>query len=514
MPHRRPQAQKPSAAPFIVVAICIVVVVLFGVMVFSQGGAKKKRQKQPTTAVSVDEKVPQPPPEAPPKKPPVKKEPLWKKELSTLSAEMAKIEDVEKAAVFVKRLEQRLKTAEDKEFKKGLLSLRKDAEKIWRKASHTLLQKVTAALKGKDRKAVLKSLQQLLKRSDIHKDVVAKIRKQIDALREELEKEKAERRRQDKKIGELKAAAERLYKDGRFKDAAAKAEELCRLLEKWGRAKEKVYIWAARLAKRAGVFAQIVSRIPRSPLATHKGVWRIVLETKAVHYGRILSDDGEFVEYQKEGGVRIKLNAERIKEKKPVSPQRYKTYLEGKLNERIRDVDKGDFLHLYTEGVVFARRYGLDGHLAGLLEKVFRVRGSERVVELVLGRGSGESVLALLEGMGREADARAYKEDMEARVAAQRLPDLPQLTPSQRRDLLTALETQQRADDLIGKAINRYGRERFKLGEQALRLLRRVQSTLKRLLALHPDVKYLQKKLAEVTSTIGFVQKVLTGFVK
>jgi len=513
--HPIPQTRKKTAAPFIVVVICGAVLVILGVLLLPQNRAEKRRRKQPTTAVSVEEKVQKPPPKASPRKPLIKEEPLWKKELNALSTEMAKIKDVKTAMAFVRSVEQHLKTAEHKEFKEALLLLRKDAEKIWRKASYTLLEKKSAELKGKDRKEVLKSLRQLLKRGDIHKDVVTEIKKRIGALQEELEKERAERRKQDERMVELRVAAEGLYDSGRFKDAATKAEELCRLLEKWGRTKEKVYGWAVKLAKRAMVFAQIVSRIPRSPLATHKGIWRIVLETKAVHYGQILSDDGEFVEYQKEGGVRIKLNAERIKEKKPVSPQRYKAYLQKKLDERIRGVDEGDFLHLYTEGVVFARRYGLDERLAELLEKVFRIRGSERVVELVMGRGKVESVVALLEGMDREADAWAYKEDMKSRVtAAKKLPDLPQLTPTQRRDLLTALETQRKADALIGDAINRYGRERFRLGGRALRLLRRAQKTLKRLSALHPDVNYIQKKLADVTSTIGFVQKVLTGFAK
>ncbi|RKY16448.1 MAG: hypothetical protein DRP63_05360, partial [Planctomycetota bacterium] len=418
-----------------VVAICGAVLVMLGVMLLPQNRVEKRRRKQPTTAVSVEKELPQPAPKTPQRKPLIKEEPRWKKEINALSAEVAKIEDVKTAVAFVRRLERRLKATQDKEFRKALLLLHRDAEKIWRKVSYALLQKVTAEMKGKHSKDVLEGLQQLLKRGDIHRDVVAEIRKRISALREELEKERAERRRRDEKIAGLRAAAERLYRDGRFEDAAAKAEELCRLLQMWGRAKERGHAWAVRLRKRAKVFAQIVSRIPRSLLATHKGIWRIVLETKAVHYGRILSDDGEFVEYRKEGGVRIKLNAERIKEKKPVSPQCYKAYLEKKLDERIRGVDEGDFLHLYSEGVVFARRYGLDERLAELLERVFRVRGSERVVELVLGRGSGESVLALLEGMGREADARAYTEDMESRVAAaSRFPDLPQLTPSQRRD--------------------------------------------------------------------------------
>ena len=316
----------------------------------------------------------------------------------------------------------------------------------------------------------------------------------------------------------LKKEAEENYRAGRFEKAAEVAGKMIESMEKAGGKDAAEHDRAVRLLKRATVFDRLVGKIVRSRLATHKGVYRLTLAGGAVHYGRVISHETDYIEYEKEDGIVARIPSHLVVKKEPVTPEDYERYLRKRLAEKEKEVGEGDYVKMYAHVVVFARRYGLDGELPRLLERIFGMRGAPILAKMVLGDETNpyEQVARLLEGLGRDDEAKMWREAGERAKedsdAARKTDPLTGLTPPERRDVGEVERIEKEAGPLISRAVGEYGKERFRIGRRVLESLRKAQRILNRLIEEHPDNEYLDGKQRSITDMIGFVQKVLTGF--
>jgi len=332
-------------------------------------------------------------------------------------------------------------------------------------------------------------------------------------------------------VRRMRETAEAHYRAGRFTEAAEAAAELMRALETEGVSSGADREWATRLRKRSRVFARLMAKTTRSPLADGEGIHRIELDTGAVRYGRVLKkyerDGRKYVEYEGADAITAVVPADRVVEDRPVSPEEHRRFLKEALRERLDAMDRDDYFQLYAHGVVFARSCGLDDELAGLLEEVFRRPGSEALVWRLLCNESDVKELHedLLVGMGRkplhvegsdEGRAGADRSDGDSAGAAAGVADgAPAgLSAEEKKRFAKVVALYEKAETLASEAVRLLGKARRERGNRALGLLQEAQRLLLDLRGAHQQDRTLYELERRVGGLIYFVQKTLTGLEK
>jgi len=232
------------------------------------------------------------------------------------------------------------------------------------------------------------------------------------------------------RVERLRNDANRAYEAAQFDKAYQKMKEIKRILIEAGEVSNPIYKWADRYSKRARVFSALLSRMKRSELATGRDIYVLRLETGANLWVRVIREDEDGVWFEKEGGIESMVPRDNIVDMIEKTPEEYKNYLKEKFRERERLLSRDDYMGRFINLVVFARRYGLDDKITPLLEDIFEHSGSENIVQMFILEGDpDEYVVALLEGFGRDAAARRYRE-RSMRFAWRRPSESTGITPS------------------------------------------------------------------------------------
>ena len=214
-----------------------------------------------------------------------------------------------------------------------------------------------------------------------------------------------------REVERLRNDANRAYEAAEFDKAHRKMEEIRRILTEAGEVSNPIYEWADRYSKRTRVFSALLSRIKRSELAAGKDIYVLRLETGANLWVRVIREDEDGVWFEKDGGIESMVPRDNIVDMMEKTPEEYKNYLLEKFKERERILSRDDYMGRFINLVVFARKYGLNDKITPLLEDIFERSGSENIVQMFVLEGDpDEYVVALLEGFGRDAEARRYRE--------------------------------------------------------------------------------------------------------
>jgi len=365
-------------------------------------------------------------------------------------------------------------------------------------------------------------------------------------------------------VGRLEHKVKTLYAAAKFLDAQFAAKEMMDAFERFNARSDPRYMWAVRMFKRCRVFALLVSRIKRSPLATEDEIYRMKsLKSGNVFYGRIIREydrDGEeFVDFERDAGITWRGVPKENLEIKPATRGQFKAWLKRRLAEKERFISKkNDPAAVYIYLVTYAWRYGLDEEVPQLLEEAFSQNGSEVVLDYVLADRDDvdQMKIDLLEGMGRDADAAKLRavasaatpsilpktgtqepapatqpsntEPPDRQPPETRPPSPPEHKPAKKQpvssqppsigglvgsDLERFRKASQMRDEavrLIGQAINLMaGSRRASLGKKAQGLLRHAISIAITLLRKYPNNKAVTSLQEELQGHIMFVNKML-----
>ncbi len=215
-----------------------------------------------------------------------------------------------------------------------------------------------------------------------------------------------------------------LYKKSEYKTAGKRLNEALDMLKKAGHENSALYMEAEKYAKRSHVFEALVSNIPCNDLSDGRDLAVITFErnTNRKITARILSNDGDKVKIQQNGGISSELSADEIESIDPISPTDYRGDL---IKEYKKRADKADSKACYEVfGVaLFAIQNRLREEITPALERTFSIPRSEQVLEVFYaGEDTDKIVVALLESFDKNDEAKQYKE----RLAAAARPVVPE----------------------------------------------------------------------------------------
>jgi tetratricopeptide (TPR) repeat protein len=215
-----------------------------------------------------------------------------------------------------------------------------------------------------------------------------------------------------------------LYKKSEYKTAKKRFDDAIGVLEKAGHKSSELYKEAEKYSKRSRVFNALVSNIPCNDLSDGRDLFIITFERDASRKitARVLSNDGDKVKIQQNGGITSELPTDEIGSIEPVSPADYRSKL---IKEYKTRADKADSKACYEVfGVaLFAIQNRLRDVITSALERTFSIPRSEQVLEVFYAGGDTEEVVvALLESFDKHEEARQYKE----KLAAAERPAIPE----------------------------------------------------------------------------------------
>jgi tetratricopeptide (TPR) repeat protein len=225
-------------------------------------------------------------------------------------------------------------------------------------------------------------------------------------------------------VKRLVSEGRELYAKSEYKTARTRLDEALGILSKAGHKTSELYTEADRYSKRSRVFEALVSNIPCNELSDGRDLAVITFErdTGRKITARVVSNDGDKVKIQQNGGIESELSADEIQSINPITPADYRSQLLKEYQTRAGKADPKACYEVFGVAL-FAIQNRLRDEITPALEKTFSIPRSEQVLEVFYAGGDTEEVVvALLESFDKYDEAKQYKE----RLAAAERPALPE----------------------------------------------------------------------------------------
>jgi tetratricopeptide (TPR) repeat protein len=335
-----------------------------------------------------------------------------------------------------------------------------------------------------------------------------------------------------------------LYKKSEYKTARKRFDEALGILKKAGHKSSEFYKEAEKYSKRSRVFDALVSALPCEDLSDGRDLAVITFErdTGRKITVRILSNDGDRVKIQQNGGIESELSMDEIGSIEHISPADYRSQLMKEYNTRASKADAKACYDVFGVAL-FAIQNRLRDQITPALERTFSIPRSEQVLELFYAEADTEEVIiALLESFDKHEEARQYKEKLAAAkrsAAAEPVdtgpepgplagpvdpgPDEPPVEPVRRDPVRPSGPPGSKAAQLdeadkyfaLGQRFANYAtknpsRRNF-YGKKAQDELEKSRDILNILLDQHPDDMDVESRLQQVSDLLQFVIHNLVG---